>query len=745
MIIKKRSIHAVVLGVIVVLASCTSSNTNKKNSTSVPEDSVLEKTVFQTGSGWMPEIDVRADVAIVYGVNGNPSDKSQLNSFETRLQSWRDHGYQTHFMTGIAWGSYQDYFLGKWDGKEHFDEGQVERDGDTIWHGKNVPYIVPTPSYLKYFKSEIIERVIDAGVKSIYLEEPEFWTRAGYSDAFKKQWEEFYGFPWRAQHISAENTWLANKLKYQLYYNAIKEVSSYAKSYAREKGINDMKIYIPTHSLVNYSSWMIVSPEASLASLPDVDGYIAQVWTGTAREATYYNGEVRERTFENAYLEYGSMVSMTSPTGRKMYFLTDPIEDRRKTWEDYKKNYQATFVAQLLYPTVADYEVMPWPERIYTQTYQVAETDQRVLIPRHYSTQMQIMINALNKMPTSENRINGSGEVGVLMGNSLMFQRFPIHEGFEDPRFSNFYGQTLPLLKRGIPVRTVHMENLDYEKTLKDIKVLVMSYSNMKPTSPKVHEHISDWVKDGGVLVYVGADDDPYQNVMEWWNQDEFSYEKPSEHLFELMDIDVNSNQNNFTYSKGHVHIIRENPKEFVMNSDADKGYIDLIKEAYEKEAKAGEFEQKNNLVLRRGYFDIAAVLDESVSTDSLIIQGPVIDLFDPELPVLVKKVIHPGEQSLLVNLNRISDKENPQVLASAARISHEDLNENSYAFVCKSPVDTNNAMRILLPKGPNSISVKNKETAQDLKFEQLWDGGSKTLLLKFENLPYGVQVQLQW
>src|SRR5690606_22597931 len=135
MIIKKRSIHAVVLGVIVVLASCTSSNTNKKNSTSVPEDSVLEKTVFQTGSGWVPEIDVRADVAIVYGVNGNPSDQSQLNSFETRLQSWRDHGYQTHFMTGIAWGSYQDYFLAKWDGKEHFDEGKVQRDGDTIWHG----------------------------------------------------------------------------------------------------------------------------------------------------------------------------------------------------------------------------------------------------------------------------------------------------------------------------------------------------------------------------------------------------------------------------------------------------------------------------------------------------------------------------------------------------------------------------------------------------------------------------------
>ncbi|MEJ7683732.1 MAG: hypothetical protein WKG06_38900 [Segetibacter sp.] len=37
--------------------------------------------------------------------------------FEQRVKSWRDMGYQLDFMTGIAWGSHDDYFLGKWDGK----------------------------------------------------------------------------------------------------------------------------------------------------------------------------------------------------------------------------------------------------------------------------------------------------------------------------------------------------------------------------------------------------------------------------------------------------------------------------------------------------------------------------------------------------------------------------------------------------------------------------------------------------
>ena len=317
--------------------------------------------------------------------------------------------------------------------------------------------------------------MIDAGVDAIFMEEPEFWARAGYSEAFKKEWKEYYGFDWRPQHESPENTYLSNKLKYHLYYNALNDVFTYAKEYGKSKGM-DVKCYVPTHSLVNYSQWQIVSPEASLASLPCVDGYIAQVWTGTSREPNFYNGKQKERVFETAFLEYGSMESMTAPTGRKMFFLTDPIEDWPRDWVDYKKNDQATFVAQLLYPTIADYEVMPWPERIYEGLYNVsAKSKEKARIPRHYSTQMQVMINALNDMPLSDNKVTGSTGIRVLMANSLMFQRFPTHAGYEDPQLANFYGQALPLLKRGIPVGTAHIENLGYKEALADTEILLMS------------------------------------------------------------------------------------------------------------------------------------------------------------------------------------------------------------------------------------------------------------------------------
>lgn len=71
---------------------------------------------------------------------------------------------------------------------------------------------------------------------------------------------------------------------------------------------------------------------------------------------------------------------------------------------------------------------------------------------------MQIMINTLNDIKVSDCAVSGTHGIGVLMANSMMFQRFPNHDGYDDPSFSSFYGQTLPLMKDGIPVEIVHME-----------------------------------------------------------------------------------------------------------------------------------------------------------------------------------------------------------------------------------------------------------------------------------------------
>ncbi len=700
------------------------------------------KTTFQSSREWRPTIDNRGDAVMVYGVGGNPSDlKPGQLSFEDRVKSWKDRGYVIHFMTGIAWGQYQDYFTGKWDGKMHLDEGQVTAKGDTIWHGRMVPYIVPSMNFLKYLKERHIARVIDAGIDAIFMEEPEFWARSGYSDAFKKEWKDYYGFEWRPQHESPENTYLANKLKYHLYYRALNEIFTFAKEYGKKKGI-DVKCYVPTHSLVNYSQWQIVSPEASLASMPACDGYIAQVWTGTSREPNFFNGKKAERVFENAFLEYGSMESMTAPTGRKMFFLTDPIEDWPRDWVDYKRNYEATFTAQLLYPNIANYEIMPWPERIYEGLYRKsANSEEKAKIPRFYSTQMQVMVNSLNQMPVSENKVSGNSGIGVLMSNSLMFQRFPIHEGYDDPQLSNFYGQALPFVKRGVPVKTVHIENLAFDKTLADTKVLLMSYSNMKPLDKEAHKYLADWVRNGGVIVYSGSDADPFQTVREWWNTDGNHYATPSAHLFELMGMPPAPAEGEYAYGKGTVYVSRTDPKNYILNENGDAKLLSIVEKMYSDKAKAGKLKYKNSYRLSRGPYEILAVVDESVSNEPYTVKGTYIDLFDPTLPVVKTKTVQPGTQALLYDVKRVDDNKKPQILASASRAYNEVRTPSSYSYTAKSPIDTHNVSRVLLPKQPKSVTV-NGELAYD---PANWDKSSNTYLVEFENSPEGVDVVFQW
>src|SRR5699024_4223627 len=238
---------------------------------------------------------------------------------------------------------------------------------------------------------------------------------------------------------------------------------------------------------------------------------------------------------------------------------------------------------------INNYEVMPWPERIYEGLYSVSKgSKEKARIPKAYSTQMQVMINTLNNMPLSDNRVSGSEGISVLMGNSLMCPRFPTHEGYKDPQLSNFYGMALPFLKLGVPVQIAHIENLQYPATLDDTKILLMTYSNMKPLHKAAHQYLADWVRDGGVLVYSGRDNDPFQTVREWWNTGGSNYPTASAHLFEQLGLNADPSEGKYEVGKGCVYVIRQDPKEYVLNKGGDQKLIQIVQHLYKEEAKAG-------------------------------------------------------------------------------------------------------------------------------------------------------------
>ncbi|MGH7973034.1 MAG: hypothetical protein ACREIC_30320, partial [Limisphaerales bacterium] len=164
----------------------------------------LERTCFQTGQAWSSAGNLRSDVAIVYGIDKGLPD---------RIKTWRARGYGIHVMTGVSWGSYQDYLYGRFDGVNHEDEAQTERGGQKISHGGDVYYMCPGTNYGK-FLCVGVQRALDAGASAIHLEEPEFWVRSGYSEGFKREWRSYYDEYWQPPHSSVDAQWRTSKLKY---------------------------------------------------------------------------------------------------------------------------------------------------------------------------------------------------------------------------------------------------------------------------------------------------------------------------------------------------------------------------------------------------------------------------------------------------------------------------------------------------------------------------------------------------
>ena len=176
-----------------------------------------------------------------------------------------------------------------------------------------------------------------------------------------------------------------------------------------------------------------------------------------------------------------------------------------------------------------------------------------------------------------------------------------------------------------------------------------------------------------------------------------------------------------------------------------DGAFLEMVRRAYEQDARAGTLQMKNHLRLQRGPYDIVAVMDESVAAEPLRIAGPVIDLFDPELPILSEKMVAPGQQAYLYNLRRVPDAGRPKVLAAACRVYEERTEGRSYFFVAKSPAGTQNVMRILLPAAPVDIAVIGPDGRPVNEVEQSWDAGTQTCRVKFANHCDGVCVTLTW
>jgi hypothetical protein len=717
---------------------------------------VEQRLSFQSGDPWTPGINLNADVAMVYGIG------PKLPSL---VQSWRDHGYIVDLMTGSAWGGYQDYLDGKFDGANHWDQAQTDSAGNHIIHGGNptVPYISPGADYGRYL-SVGVKRALDLGVQAVYLEEPEFWARSGWEGNFKREWKAYYHEDWHPPDSSPDAQYRASKLKYFLYRRALAQVFDSVAAYGKAHG-RTIPCYVATHSLINYSTWRIVSPESSLVGVGTA-GYIAQVWTGTARVPNMYDGKLAQRTFETAFLEYGAMQNLVRASGRRIWYLNDPVADSpNNTWDDYRSNWQSTLTASLLQPEVWRYEVMPWPKRVFTGMHPATEEDAEKLrrgssvnptgaarttpppkltvpmkgIPPVYATELQTVIAALGDMKQADVRwqVAGTRGVGVLVSDTMMFQRAAPQPS--DQYLGSFYGLAMPLVMRGVPVDPVQIERATAPEFLSRYKLLFLTYEGQKPPTPEFHAALAKWVRNGGALVVVDNDDDPYNAVREWWNTAPNTYKTPREHLFAQLHIPIDG-AGLFHVGRGVVLSERVSPAALTYQPDGG----DTLR-GYARQSAAAvqlRWSETNAFVLHRGPYIVAAGLDDPApGAAPVTLHGHFVDLFDADLPILTTVTLTPGTRDLLFDLDyKTTASAMPRVVAAACQVRDVHAIARRLTFAAEGIADTNSVLRIQSRVKPTSVSIGGKMLSPyDYKFE---DG---TILLRFANSVDPVPIEVSF
>ena len=745
-----------ILPVSCLLLAATFAATQSPTGTELAQRRADERLSFQSGDPWTPRINLNADVAMVYGIGPR---------LPTLVQSWRDHGYIVDLMTGSAWGGYQDYLDGKFDGADHWDQAQTDSAGNHIIHGGNptVPYISPGADYGQYL-SVGVKRALDLGVQAVYLEEPEFWARSGWEGNFKREWKAYYHEDWQPPDSSPDAQYRASKLKYYLYRRALGQVFDSVAVYGKAHG-RTIPSYVATHSLINYSTWRIVSPESSLIGV-GAQGYIAQVWTGTARVPNMYDGKLAQRTFETAFLEYSAMQNLVRASGRRIWYLNDPVADSpNNTWDDYRSNWQSTLTASLLQPEVWRYEVMPWPKRVFTGMHPATEEDAEKLrhgssvnptgvactapppkltvpmkgIPPVYATELQTVIAALGDMKQADVRwqVAGTRGVGVLVSDTMMFERAAPQPS--DQYLGSFYGLALPLVMRGVPVDPVQIESATAPGFLSRYKLLFLTYEGQKPPTPEFHAALAKWVRNGGALVVVDNDDDPYNAVREWWNTAPNSYKTPREHLFAQLHIPIDG-AGLFHVGRGMVLSERVSPAALTYQPDGG----DTLR-GYARQAAADvrlRWSETNAFVLRRGPYIVAAGLDEPVpGTTPALLHGHFIDLFDADLPVLTTVTLAPGTRDLLFDLDYDrSASALPRVVAAACQVRDVHTTSHQLTFAAEGIADTNAVIRIQSNRKPISVSIAGQALAPSAY--QVDDG---TILLRFANSVDPVPIEVSF
>lgn len=688
------------------------------------------KTLFQTNSRYDPRLGIAVDGVIVHRHGADPA------SLRKDIASWRQRGCLVGRMFFADSDATNEYWTGKWDGTPHPDEVERNAKDEVVQCAGVRPYMLPTEGWTRYLE-EMTARSIDAGADAILPEEPLAHVFTGYEKAFQTLWVKRYGRPWQPESASPEARYLTSQLKNELYLELERRLARVTAAKAKELR-KDIPFVMPVHSLFSNAVSGLVAPLGTSVGTREIDGYIGQVWTGPVNWALV-NYHVPETSFfDSAYVLYDYFNELTVGSGKRLWMLADPVEDDpNHEWKDFEKWYLHCVTAKLLFPDVTAYEVMPWPDRIFLPGYQ---TGGGTPAPERFRILMLSAIQVLQEVPEGGRWCSGpttretggpSGRVGVAVSDTIMWRPQP------SPPLQGIGSLLLPLVRDGVPVAACVLERSGDTEYLSRFTTIVLSYESWPPLDAKVNTSLAAWVKRGGSLIILGGADD-LGGARMWWK--EAGFPSPLHHLLAQLGL-KDGGDGEWPVGKGWVARRGMSPRRIAEPGTARTEYISLVDNALRKAGVDGGLVTPGGFCMRRGPF-VAA----HATRNPLAVSGRLVDVFDPELPVLNGARLEPGASGLYRDVTafveqKSSEGNRPRVLHCTHRLMSEEYKGGVLRFTIRGPAETPAVVR-LIPAGATAGRISARDAAgKEVAVDVREDG--TTLRLRFPNAPDGVTVEV--
>jgi hypothetical protein len=189
-----------------------------------------------------------------------------------------------------------------------------------------------------------------------------------------------------------------------------------------------------------------------------------------------------------------------------------------------------------------------------------------------------------------------------------------------------------------------------------------------------------------------------------------------------MLGIETSGEKTVVKCGKGTVGVIRDAGAAALLSKQGG----DAVREFYSQVLGfAGiKAEYKNYLRVKRGCYEVVAVLDESVSDEPLVLNGLYADMFTPDFSVVSGKVIQPGENALLLDLNENTDL----VIGTSCRIYSLRVDYDKAVLTAKGAGELSAKIRLRLPFVPAGARLNGKEISAE------YESAGGTLLLSYNS-----------